>query len=513
MHALRSNSPTVLHIVADGVKEEGSSAWNVDVPVTSPDPLPVLTFRQVATATAATAAGGGGAAGQGGTSATSVGDVHLSAAQLTWLLLVAGPSVDCLVLSTSVGGDDSAARAAKSALVAFGEHVQRFAGIGCVICWPVDPTHQVPFTNLVETLLSAIPQTSLSTRASFSQALPAAARSSVDLLFGSLPELCRPVVLGEAIALSPVPTFSSGKGEIPSSALFCSDGEPLGRGTFGEVRVAFWNDSPVAVKLIRSEGTVLAERERQALLRDIRGLMRVDHRNVVRVHGYCTSPLALVMEHCPAGALDTWLAENRIPRAEENAAGRHHQMQTRCDLFAQVAAAMKYLHSQNIAHCDLKANNVLVKFVGQRGPGGDIINYPVAVVTDLGLAKLGSTPVQRAAGGAGAGSPSAPSLSFLEACRYDVMCWAIMVANSGFGALGEWETPMPPDVDDPGKWWRRQWQGNSNRPSLREESLPHGLAALLRNCWNVEPAGRPSFREVLESMGPICSAFMAPGEE
>ena len=47
----------------------------------------------------------------------------------------------------------------------------------------------------------------------------------------------------------------------------------------------------------------------------------------------------------------------------------------------------------------------------------------------------------------------------------------------------------------------------------REELLPDGLAALLRNCWNVEPAGRPPFSEVVERMKIICSELMMAAAE
>lgn len=217
----------------------------------------------------------------------------------------------------------------------------------------------------------------------------------------------------------------------------------------------------MAVKLIHggSPSDPLAEGKKAALLRDIRGLMRVDHRNIVRVYGYCTEPLALVMEYCPMGSLDKWLAESTIPSEAEDPAGRRAMMGTFCDLFLQVAVAMKHLHSKNIAHNDLKANNVLIKY--DLLPGG--VPVPIAVVTDLGLAKLGSTPIPEegaaagggGAGGGGGGGAVAPThvhgasrtsaTSFVDACRSDVMFWAAMVAGSGFGALGEGSpTPMPP---------------------------------------------------------------------
>ena len=87
------------------------------------------------------------------------------------------------------------------------------------------------------------------------------------------------------------------------------------------------------------------------------------------------------------------------------------------------------------------------------------------------------------------------------------MFWAVMVATSGFDALGEWSTPMPPGTQEPRKWRRQQCHGVTNRPSLREDLLPHGLGDLLRACWSVEPASRPPFTGVVAQLTAICEAL------
>ena len=518
--SFRAHHPTVLHLSADWVEEErGVLAWEAagvsrgssSVPPT-PESTPVLVFH-VAQSPVVSAGGAGGdrvraSPGPDPVPPCDTSLIRLSAAQLTWALLVAGSSVESVVLSVHEPGGGSPLPQ-HQLLTALGQHLLTYAGIGCVVCWPPgfpDPPtpggSAIPSPNtFIAHWLRSTPPPS---RGSFSRALLATAPDAIASLFGGAPAgSILPVVLGDGPTAEPAPRFSASKGEIPFSALGNAGGRELGHGTFGAVYLRSWNDMEVAVKLIRSDADgPLPEREKQALLSDIRGLMRVEHRNVVRVWGYCTEPLALVMEYYPLGGLHTWLSRNPMPSSSSSSSSeRRAAMAVRCELFLQAAVAIKVLHSRRIAHLDLKANNVLVK---------EEHGKLVAVVTDLGLASLGSTPpTHEAAGGAGGAPPThAEPSHLLPAFREDVMFWAVMVADAGFGALGEWSpTPVPSDEPDRWKWMRRQWRANVNRPSVRSELLPEGLPQLLQRCWDVSPSSRPPMEEVVEELKRVRQAL------
>ena len=86
-------------------------------------------------------------------------------------------------------------------------------------------------------------------------------------------------------------------------------GRILGKGSFGEVRLARWNDSDVAVKVngIGCADTTAIDRE--CVLLEL--LMQHPHLNILRVYGLCDDNadhnVRIVMEYCAGGGLDSYL--------------------------------------------------------------------------------------------------------------------------------------------------------------------------------------------------------------
>lgn len=105
------------------------------------------------------------------------------------------------------------------------------------------------------------------------------------------------------------------------------------------------------------------------LKRELSGLKKIDHPNVVKVfaHYYDESSHYLVQEFCEMGDLEAYL--KTLPEQGEF---------TFRPLFAGIAKALAHCHKLGIAHRDLKPENIMVAMVeGQ----------PVAKVIDFGLAK------------------------------------------------------------------------------------------------------------------------------
>lgn len=72
----------------------------------------------------------------------------------------------------------------------------------------------------------------------------------------------------------------------------------MGEGSFGTVWKGKWRGSYVAVKHIN------AEKERKAFTVEVKQLSRVNHPNIVKLYGACTSnPVCLVMEFAEGGSL------------------------------------------------------------------------------------------------------------------------------------------------------------------------------------------------------------------
>lgn len=129
-------------------------------------------------------------------------------------------------------------------------------------------------------------------------------------------------------------------------------GATLGRGRFGKVKLAthVLTRQQVAIKIIRKNK--LAENDGFTLIRrEISILKRLKHPNIVCLHEVLETDkvLFLIMEYARGGeVLDFIVSHKKLSEPK----ARH--------LFRQIVAAISHCHQHNIAHRDLKAENLLL---------------------------------------------------------------------------------------------------------------------------------------------------------
>ena len=141
----------------------------------------------------------------------------------------------------------------------------------------------------------------------------------------------------------------------------------LGSGTFGEVVLAEWLGTRVALKTQIDQTDVKKKPDvRSEFEVELSVLSEVSHSKIVRFLGACSSPPCIVLEYYGKGSLDDLLHRERM------------QLNVgQClSIALDVALGMQYLHTRKVLHRDLKSQNVLID-------GG-----LQARIADFGLAKF-----------------------------------------------------------------------------------------------------------------------------
>ena len=152
----------------------------------------------------------------------------------------------------------------------------------------------------------------------------------------------------------------STSGRVPSSSSRRNDDthigkykllKTIGKGNFAKVKLARHTSTgmDVAIKII--DKTALNQSSLQKLFREVRIMKQLDHPNIVKLYQVMETEttLFLVMEYASGGEVFDYLVAH----------GRMKEKEARAK-FRQIVSAVQYLHSKNIIHRDLKAENLLL---------------------------------------------------------------------------------------------------------------------------------------------------------
>jgi len=258
--------------------------------------------------------------------------------------------------------------------------------------------------------------------------------------------------------------------------------QKIGKGTFGEVFRGIWNGTEVAVKFLNMSNMnaeFLDDFHKEVNI--MRGLR---HPNILQFLGACTSMpnVCIVMEYMPFGSLYRILHDDSTKDASDRLS---NELVKRMMLDA--ARGMNYLHKSHpiIIHRDLKSHNLLVDE-----------NWKVKVC-DFGLSKIMETQSEFSLMTA-CGTPSWSAPEILRSERYTekvdiysfgIVLWECITREDPYMGMAPYQVVIAVGT-------------KSMRPVI-PPGCPPTWSTLMRECWQEDAEGRPSFDEIMNKIGEL----------
>nr|CAH7742533.1 unnamed protein product [Callosobruchus chinensis] len=212
-------------------------------------------------------------------------------------------------------------------------------------------------------------------------------------------------------------------------------------------------------------------------------LLSLRHPNIVPIVGVCTSPLALVLDLAPQGALDSVLRHYRRSGAKVGP----YTLQA---IILQVAKAIEYLHRQHIIYRDLKSENVLVWEMPP--PFVDHPDHPVHIkVADYGISRLTLPSGTKGFGGTeGFMAPEIMRYNGEEEYTEKVDCFS-------FGMFVYELLTLHQPFEGHESVKECILEGGRPPLSHRETLYPSYFLDLMVLCWSQQPKDRPSASQIV----------------
>ncbi|CAK9272773.1 unnamed protein product [Sphagnum jensenii] len=281
----------------------------------------------------------------------------------------------------------------------------------------------------------------------------------------------------------------------------------LGAGSFGRVHEAKWLGESYAMKIPKHPST-------EALKREIAALAGVHHPHIMGLV-FCAEDAknsVYVMER-----MDKSLSQMLTDQSRDS----QLSLIGRVSVMLQIAQGMKYLHSKDLVHRDLKTDNILIKCDGADSESS-ILNPGVkplwiAKISDFGTTKvkMDSTAYANQTMNTGSTMFMAPEMYAVqcadqlpERCHpkkadvysFGLICFAVLIGEP---------TPFPVDeLLEPTVFKGRVREGK--RPQL-PHYCPSQLSNLIQQCWNGNPDERPNFQEICTKLRHIKGLILTEG--
>jgi serine/threonine protein kinase len=245
-------------------------------------------------------------------------------------------------------------------------------------------------------------------------------------------------------------------------------GDVLGEGTDSVVRLARSENDPSATFACKIIPKVLLVENKgfERFQLSLQILQHLQHPGIVRLHEVIKDALFyyVVLEYCP-GALRRHISRRRkleLPEAKR--------------LFIEILAAVAYVHSQNVAHRDLKPGNILLD------------DSSAAKVNDFGFAAILDNHGQCAGS---VGTPGYASPECLYSKPYDGRKSDVWSAGVTFYMMTIGRLPW-----DSSSQWHMANQIRSGRFDI-PANFGQGFAKFVKGMMHIDPKKRITAEEAL----------------
>ncbi|XP_047020396.1 serine/threonine-protein kinase Nek8-like isoform X1 [Helicoverpa zea] len=145
----------------------------------------------------------------------------------------------------------------------------------------------------------------------------------------------------------------------------------VGKGTYGNVYLCEKRDSPQMTIVKDIELNIKLQDHKQDIANEVKILSSLNHSNIIKCYAcyYTDNHVMISMEYATSGNLAEYMYQ-RCPNLL--------QQQEILFYFCQVLLGVNYIHSKNIIHRDLKAENILLT-----GKNGVVVK-----IGDFGISKM-----------------------------------------------------------------------------------------------------------------------------
>ncbi|XP_060063282.1 uncharacterized protein LOC132543775 [Ylistrum balloti] len=260
--------------------------------------------------------------------------------------------------------------------------------------------------------------------------------------------------------------------------------EKIGHGGFGDVHCATWKGTVVAVKKLRVQR--VSQKRLEEFASEIKVFCTLDHPNIVQFLGACcvTPNIAIVMEFMEGCLFQMLHMNDNISLTEDD----------KLSIIVQICRGLDYLHANNIAHCDIKSQNVLMA-TGDRG-------Y-VAKITDFGLSMMRNNSDTSSTNHDQVRNIGTPRYSAPEVLRGELLDRAAMMRADMYSlGLVVFEVISQDEpFDSLNAKQIERLVGNGNEMPVFGTDVEENVEANVKTCWSRDPFLRPSsscFRDTVE---------------